>query len=87
MNWKFWKKDKPAELAPIIEEPEFGVDPGMYGRLRHMLNFGAGGLDLIGKTPEEQAREFNERSAAEVYFETPGIVVTAADIRAAKGEN
>lgn len=84
MNWKFWKKDKPEPDIPVSEE--YGVDPGMYGRLRHMLNFGAGGLDLLGKTPEEQAREFNERSAAEVYFETPGIVVTAADIRAAKGE-
>lgn len=79
MNWKFWKKDKPEE----IQAPTYSVDPGMYGRLRHMATHGAHPLNLVGKTPEEQAAEFNSTTAAEIFFETKGVTVTADDIRKA----
>ncbi len=75
MKWKFWQRK---------QEPVYSVDPGMYLRLRHLCANGASGLDLVGKTPEEQADEFNQTTAAEVFFEKKGIVVSPDDIRAAQ---
>ena len=78
---KFWKKKVKNE--PVVT---YGLDPGMYPRLKHILTYDCDGLSLPGKTPEEQSAIMNSAKWLNVYFGNTKEI-TADDIRKALENN